>query len=121
MNGSPEYPSVSTTSKESYNELQIYAISPRMPDAEDQLSEMARRIPLVNLEVLILEHSAFLAQLPLEEVDLESTVGESYDHTVLSLRRSDSQTGEVSAAEPSLINMLASEHDVQDLQKVLWA
>ena len=42
-------------------------------DADDQLSEIARSIPPVDPNCVDLKHSAFLAQLLLEEVDLEST------------------------------------------------
>ena len=42
-------------------------------DADDQLSELASTIPLVHPSCVELKHSAFLSQLLLEEVDLEST------------------------------------------------
>ena len=42
-------------------------------DADDQLSEIASTIPPVDPSCVDLKHSAFLAQLLLEEVDLEST------------------------------------------------
>ena len=42
-------------------------------DADDQLSEIASTIPSVDPSCVDLKHSAFLAQLLLEEVDLEST------------------------------------------------
>ena len=42
-------------------------------DADDQLSEIASSIPPVDPSCVELKHSAFLAQLLLEEVDLEST------------------------------------------------
>ena len=41
-------------------------------DADDQLSEIATSIPPVDPSCVQLKHSAFLAQLLLEEVDLES-------------------------------------------------
>ena len=41
--------------------------------ADDQLSEIASTIPPVDPSCVDLKHSAFLAQLLLEEVDLEST------------------------------------------------
>ena len=41
-------------------------------DAEDQLSEIASTIPPVDPSCVELKHSAFLAKLLLEEVDLES-------------------------------------------------
>ena len=42
-------------------------------DADDQLSEIASSIPPVDPNRLELKHSAFLAQVLLEEVDLGST------------------------------------------------
>ena len=42
-------------------------------DADDQLSEIASTIPPVDANCVDLKHSAFLTQLLLEEVDLEST------------------------------------------------
>ena len=42
-------------------------------DADDQLSEIASTIPPVGPSCVDLKHSIFLAQLLLEEVDLEST------------------------------------------------
>ena len=44
-----------------------------MVDADDQLSEIASSFPPVDPSCVELKHSAFLAQLLLEEVDLEST------------------------------------------------
>ena len=42
-------------------------------DVDDQLSEIASTIPPVDPSCVELKHSAFLAQLLLEQVDLEST------------------------------------------------
>ena len=42
-------------------------------DADNQPSEIASSIPPVDPSCFELKHSAFLAQLLLEEVDLEST------------------------------------------------
>ena len=42
-------------------------------DADDQLSEIASTIPPVDPSCVELKHSPFLAELLLEEVDLEST------------------------------------------------
>ena len=47
-------------------------------DADDQLSEIASSFPPVDPSCVELEHSAFLAQLLLQKVDLESTS----EHTV---------------------------------------
>ena len=57
----------------------------------------------------------------MEEVDLEPANVGSHDHTVLSMRASDGPTGKVPGAKPSPNNMPVSEHDVQNLQQVLWA
>ena len=105
---SSEYPWVTTTSNESYDEVETAAISPPMADADDHLSEIAIAIPPVDSEVLNLKHSAFLAQLLLEEVDLESTSAMSYDHIVLSMRLFDSPIGKVLGAKPSPNNMPVS-------------
>ena len=42
-------------------------------DADDQLSEIASSIPPLDPSCVEFKHSAFLAQLLLEEVDLGST------------------------------------------------
>ena len=42
-------------------------------DADDQLSEIATSIPPVDPSCVELKHSAFLAQMLLEEIDVEST------------------------------------------------
>ena len=55
-----EYSSVTTTSGE----------WPDEPDADNCLSDIASVIPPVDPEVMTLKHSAFLAQLLMEEVDL---------------------------------------------------
>ena len=92
-----------------------------MADTDDHLSEIASSIPPVNPEELTLKHSAFLAQLLMEEVYLESAIVESHYHTALSLRASDGPTGKVLGAKPSPNNMPVSEHNVQIPQQVLWA
>ena len=71
---------------------------------------------------MTLKHSAFLAQLLMDEVDLgESTHGGSHDHAVFSMQATDGPTGQVPGAKPSVNNMLVSWYDVQHLQQVLWA
>ena len=70
-NRSPEHLSATLTGCESPDDyLEPAAIK---EDADDQLSEIASTIPLVDPSCVDLKHSAFLAQLLLEEVDLEST------------------------------------------------
>ena len=113
--------SVITTSVESYDKLETCAVSPPLAHADDHLSEIAGVIPPVNPEVLTLKHNAFLAQLLLEEVDLDSTSVGSRDHTILSMPPSHGPTGKVPGTKPSPNNMPVSERDVQNLQRVLWA
>ena len=72
--------------------------------------------------MVTLKHSAFLAQLLMDEVDLdESTHDWSNDHAVFSMQATDGPTGQVPGAKLSPNNMLVSWYDVQDLQQVLWA
>ena len=93
-----------------------------MADADDRLSDIASAIPPVDPEVVTLKHSAFLAQLLMDEVDLgESTHGGSHDHAVFSMQATDGPTGQVPGAKPSPKNMPVSWYDVQDVQQVLWA
>ena len=93
-----------------------------MADADDRLSNIASVIPPVDAEMVTLKHSAFLAQLLMDEVDLgESTHGGSHDHAVFSMQTTDGPTGMVPGAKPSPNNMPVSWYDVQDLQQVLWA
>ena len=68
---SPEHTAVTLTGCESYDDELVPA--PVREDADDQLSEIASSIPPVDPSCVDLKHSAFLAQLLLEEVDLEST------------------------------------------------
>ena len=67
---SPEHTSATFTGCESYNDELEPAIVTE--DADHQLSEIASSIPPVDLSCVDLRHSAFLAELLLEEVDLES-------------------------------------------------
>ena len=79
-------------------------------------------MPLVNPEVSTLKHSAFLAQLLMDEVDLgESTPSGSQHHAVFSTLATDGPTGQVPGAKPSPNNISVSWYDVQDLQQILWA
>ena len=68
---SPEHLSATVTGCESPDgELEPAAVK---EDADDQLSEIAISIPPVDTSCVELKQTAFLAQLLLEEVDLEST------------------------------------------------
>ena len=117
-----EYSSVTTTSGECSDEQETPAVSTPLADADDRLSDIASAIPPVDPEVVTLKHSAFLAQLLMDEVDLgESTHGGSHDHAVFSMQATDCPTGQVPGAKPSPNNMPVSWYDVQDLQQVLWA
>ena len=72
--------------------------------------------------MVTLKHSAFLAQLLMDEVDLgESTHGGSHDHGVFSMQATDGPTSQVPGTKPSPNNMPVSWYNVQDLQQVLWA
>ena len=51
-----EYPLVTTTSAESYDEFETPAVSPALDDADNRLSEIASAIPPVNLEMLTVKH-----------------------------------------------------------------
>ena len=58
-----------------------------MADAEDYLTEIASSIPPVDQEVFTLKHSAFLAQLIIEEEDLGETIPDwAPGHAVSSMR-----------------------------------
>ena len=71
-----EYSSVTTTSGECPDEPETPAVSTPLADADDRLSNIASVIPPVDPEVVTVKHSAFLAQLLMEEVDLgESAPG----------------------------------------------
>ena len=116
-----EYSSVTTTSGECTDEQETPAVSTPLADADDRLSDIASVIPPVHPEVVTLKHSAFLAQLLMEEVDLgESTPGGCHDHAVFSMRAEDGPTGQVPGAKPSPKHMPVSWYDVQGLQQVLW-
>ena len=65
---SPQHPSATLTGCESPDGY--FEPAAVKEDAEHQLSEIARTIPPVDPSCGELKHSAFLAQLLLEEVDL---------------------------------------------------
>ena len=78
--------------------------------------------PQLNRELLTLKHSAFLAQLLMEEVDLRKTThGGSHDHAVFSMQATDGPTVQVPGRKPSPNNIPVSWYNAQDLQQVLWA
>ena len=117
-----EYSSFTTRSGESSDEPKIPAVSTPFTDADDRLREFASAIPPVDPEVLKLKHSAFVAQLLMDEVDLgESTPGGSHDHAVFSMQATGGFTGQLSGAKPSPNNMPVSWYEEQDIQQVLWA
>ena len=117
-----EYSSVTTTSAECSGEQETPAVSTPLADADNHLSKIASAIPPVDPVVLTLKHSAFLAHLLMDEVDLgESTHGRSHDHVVLSMQATDGPTGQVPAAKPSPNNMPVSWYAGQELQQFVWA
>ena len=69
LNKRSQYSLATTTSGECSDEQETPVVSTPLADADDQLSDIASAIPPVNLEVLILKHIAFLAQLLMDEVD----------------------------------------------------
>ena len=90
-----EYSSVLTTSGACFDEQESPAVPTPVADADDHLIEIASSIPPIHSDVLTLKHSAFLAVLLVDEVDLGgSTADRSHDHAVYSTRwpyRSDTR------------------------------
>ena len=95
-------------------------------DADDQLSGIASTIPPVDPSCVELKHSAFLAQLLLEEVDLESASEPTSPVGKPVLRMQHMHSGEPVAqspdalARPASTNMPLSEHDTQELRRLLY-
>ena len=95
-------------------------------DADDQLSEIASTIPPVDHRCVDLKHSAFLAPLLLEEVDLESTLEPTSPVGKPVLHMQPMHTGEPvtnspdALARPASNNMPLSEHDTQELRRLLY-
>ena len=117
-----EYSSVTTTRGECPDELETTAVSTPLADADDRLSDITSVLPPVDSEVVTLKHSAFLAQLLMEEVDVgESSPGGPNDQTVFSMRATDGPSGQVPGPKPSPNNMPVSWYGVRELQQVLWA
>ena len=95
-------------------------------DADDQLSEIASAIPPVDPRCVELKHSAFLAQLLLEEVDLESTSEQTSPVGKPVLHMQHTHSGEPVAQSPDTLagpasnDMPLSEHDTQELRRLLY-
>ena len=95
-------------------------------DADDQLSEIVSTIPLVDPSCVELKHSALLAQLLLEEVALESTSEPTSSVGKRVLRMQPMHSGEPVAQSPDALarpasnNMPLSEHDTQELRRLLY-
>ena len=123
-NGSPEHLSATLTRFESPDGyLEPAAVK---EDADDQLSEIASTIPPVDPSCVDLKHSAFLAQLLLEEVDLEATSEPTSPVGKPVLHMQHMHTGETVAWSPDALtqpasnNMPPSEHDTQELRRLLY-
>ena len=117
-NPSPEHLSATLTGFESPDGyLEPAAVK---EDADYQLSEIASTIPPVVPSCVDLKHSAFLAQLLLEEVDLESTSERTSPVGKPVLHMQPMHTGEPVAqcpdapARPASNTMPLSEHDTQE-------
>ena len=95
-------------------------------DADDQLSEIASTIPPVDPSCVDVKHSAFLAQLLLEEVDLESTSEPTSPVGKPVVHMQPMHTGEPVARSPDALarpasnHMPLSEHDTQELRGLLY-
>ena len=90
-------------------------------DADDQLSEITSTLLPVDPSRIEPKHSAFLAQLLLEEVDLESTSEPTFPVGKPVLHMQPMHSGEPVAPSPDALarpasnNMPLSEHDTQEL------
>ena len=95
-------------------------------DADNQLSEIATTIPPVDPSCVELKHSALLAQLLLEEVDLESNSEPTSPVGKPVLHMQHMHSGEPVAqspdalAQPASNNMPLSEHYTQELRRLLY-
>ena len=117
-----EYSSVTTTNGECSDEQETPAVSTPLAAADDHISDIASAITPVDPVMVTLKHSAFLAQLLMNEVDLgKSTHGGSHDHAAFSMQATHGPTGQVPGAKPSPNVMPVSLYNVQDLQQVLSA
>ena len=122
--GSPEHLSATLTGCESPDGyLEPAAVK---EDAEDQLSGIASTIPPVDPSCVEFKHSAFLAQLLVEEVDLESTSETTSPVGKPVLHMHYTHSGETVAhspdalARPASNDMPLSEHDIQELRRLLY-
>ena len=122
-NRSPEHLSATPTGCESPDGyLEPAAVG---KDADDQLSESASTIPPVDPSYVDLKHSAFLAQLLLEEMDPESTSEPTSPVSKPVLHMQAMHIGEPLAwcpdalARPASDYMPLSEHDTQELRRLL--
>ena len=94
--------------------------------ADNQLSKIASTIPPVDPSYVELKHSAFLAQLLVEEVDLESTSEPTSPVGKPVLHMQHTHSGEPVAQSPDALarpasnNMPLSEHDTQELRRLLY-
>ena len=104
-----------------YPQNQTSNLKPVKEVAHDQLSEIASTIPPVDPSCVELKQSAFLAELLLEEVDLESTSGPTSPVGKPVLHMNYMHSGEPMAESPYALprpasnNMPMSEHDTQEL------
>ena len=121
---SPEHLSATLTGCESPDGyLEPAAVN---EDADDQLSEIASTIPPVAPSCVELKHSAFLAQLLLEEVDVGSTSEPTSPVGKRVLHMQHMHSGERVAQSPNALarpasnNMPLCEHDTQDLRRLLY-
>ena len=121
---SPEHLSATLTGCESPDGLLEPAAVKE--DADDQLSEIASTFPPVDPSCVELKHSAFQAQLLLEEVDLESTSEPTSRVGKPVLHMQPMHSGEPVAQSPDALprsasnNMPLSEHDTQELRRLLY-
>ena len=95
-------------------------------DADDQLFEIASTIHPVDPRCVELKHSAFHAQLLLEEVELESTSEPTSPDGKPVLHMQRMHSGEPVAQSPDALarpasnKMPLSEHDTQELRRLLY-
>ena len=114
---SPEHLSATFTGCESPDgDLEPAAVK---EDADERLSEIASSIHPVDPSCVELKHSALLAQLLLEEVDLESTSEPTSPVGKPVLHMPVAQSPDA-PARPASSNMPLSEHYTQELQRLLY-
>ena len=95
-------------------------------DADDQLSEIASSIPPVHPSCGELNHTAFLAQLLLEEVELGSTseqtspVGKPVLHMQHTCSGEPVTQSPDAVARPASNNMPLSEQDTPEIRRLLY-